>query len=295
MKVEESDSGKLRLENPMLSNRDHRVIRYNILKPKTLNLLNFRVVELTKAYTLRFQFPGGPINPFSFVNKLVVFPNSAWTNADECSILMIFGDGKLGFAKCGDEKLTLVDGSSNYDDIIVYKGQFYVVDRLGIVSWVDCSSLKLVPFLPPLCGLGSRKHLVESCGSLYVVDRYIDGERCFESEIDDGYTCSKVVGFEVYKLDEEWGRWVLVKSLGDQAFVLSSDCSFSVSAREFSGYKGDYIHFTDDNHQRLVFHLKDHSIHDLAFFLHHSEPLWPPQLNECEYEGVAESAGDYAL
>jgi hypothetical protein len=42
------------------------------------------------------------------VKKLVVFPNSAWTNADESSILMIFVDGKLGFAKPGDEKWTLV-------------------------------------------------------------------------------------------------------------------------------------------------------------------------------------------
>jgi hypothetical protein len=59
------------------------------------------------------------------------------------------------------------------------------------------------------------------------------------------------------------GSMGLVKSLGDQVFVLSSNCSFSVSAREFSGYIWDYIHFTDDNHQRLVFHLKDPSVHDM--------------------------------
>ena len=52
-----------------------------------------------------------------------------------------------------------------------------VIDTLGSILWIDNSSLKLVPLLPPLCGLGSQKHLVESCGALYVVDRYFNKER----------------------------------------------------------------------------------------------------------------------
>ena len=256
MKVDDSNLGKLRFVNPVLDSRT----RYTITRPKTLNLLNFRVVEFGKAYTLQFPLPG-PINkrryaPFSSVKKLVVFPNSAWTNADECSILMIFVDGKLGFAKPGDEKWTLVGESFNYDDVIVYRGQFYAVDTVGIVWWIVCSSLKLVQFLPPLRGLGSKKHLVVSCGALYVVDKCID--------VDDD---TKVVAFEVYKLDEELGQWVLVKSLGDQVFVLGADCSFSVSARECSGYKGDSI-------------LKHHSIHD------HFGLFWPP-----EHTGLPQADG----
>ncbi|XP_059460910.1 F-box protein At2g26160-like [Corylus avellana] len=265
MKVDESNSGKLRFVNPVLDSRT----RYTITRPKTLNLLNFRVVEYGKAYTLQFQLP---INkrryfPYPFVKKLVVFPNSAWTNADECSIFMIFVDGKLGFAKPGDEKWTLVGESSNYDDVIVYKGQFYVVDKVGIVWWIECSSLKLVQFSPTLWGLGSQKHLVESCGALYVVDKYND--------IDDD---KKVVGFKVYKLDEELGQWVLVKSLGDQVFVLGADCSFSVPAQEFSGYKGDSILFIDSGDVTLVlvFSLKDHSIHELDS-CNHFQRFWPPE------------------
>ncbi|KAK9995143.1 hypothetical protein SO802_024846 [Lithocarpus litseifolius] len=64
-----------------------------------------------------------------------------------------------------------------YGDIIEYKGQFYVTDTLGNISWKYNSSLKLVPFFPPLYALGSQKHLVESCGAFYVVDRYFNKER----------------------------------------------------------------------------------------------------------------------
>jgi hypothetical protein len=143
MKVDESSSGKLRFVDPVLDSRN----RYCITRPKTLNLLNFRVVEFGKAYTLKFQYPcksiSKPIDKRTYyhlhiVKKLVVFPNSAWTNTDECSVLMSFVDGKLGFAKLGDEKWTHVGESSNYDDFIVYKGQFYVVDRVGIVWWIKC-------------------------------------------------------------------------------------------------------------------------------------------------------------
>jgi hypothetical protein len=53
MKVDDSNSGKLRFVNPVLDSRT----KYTITRPKTLNLLNFRVVEFGKAYTLQFQLP----------------------------------------------------------------------------------------------------------------------------------------------------------------------------------------------------------------------------------------------
>ncbi|KAL0008399.1 hypothetical protein SO802_009901 [Lithocarpus litseifolius] len=53
---------------------------------------------------------------------------------------------------------------------------------------------------------GSQKHLVESCGALYVVDRYFNKERRrvehtsrYVRDCDD----PKVVDFKVYKLDEK--------------------------------------------------------------------------------------------
>ncbi|KAK9990059.1 hypothetical protein SO802_025044 [Lithocarpus litseifolius] len=278
VKVEQDSNsgGKFRFFSP-ISNR-RIAIRY---PNTTLNLLEFRVIELAKAYTLRLrdrvgvvrigptneiveQLPGD--SSIRCVTKVVMFPNSPWTNVNDSAVFVIFGAGRLGFAKSGAESVTVVDDNGfEYDDIIVYKGQFYVIDTLGNVSWIDNSSLKLVPFLPPLCGLGRQKHLVESCGALYVVDRYFNKERRRVEHTNryvrdcDG---SKVVDFKVYKLDEEWGRWELEKSLGDRAFVLGNDCCLSISAEEFTGYKRNCIYFNDQN-ENHVFNLEDSSFGDL--------------------------------
>ena len=218
IKVEQDSNsgGKFRLFDP-ISNRRTRY------PSKTLNFFDFRVVELTKAYTLRYQLRAGSstsaneieqvlsVSDISIfgVNKVVMFPNSPWTNVNASAAFVIFNDGKLGFAKSGDKKLILVDRNSfDYDDIIVYKGQFYVINSLGIVSWIDHSSLKLVQFLPPLCGLGSQKHLVESCGALYVVDGYLDKERRrAENNVfyKRGGDCAELIGFKLYRFDEDWG------------------------------------------------------------------------------------------
>ncbi|KAM4129012.1 hypothetical protein ACJW30_02G212400 [Castanea mollissima] len=285
IKVEQDSNsgGKFRLFDP-ISNRRTRYPN------KTLNLFDFRLVELTKAYTLRYQVKASSISTNEIeqvlsvcdisifgVNKVVMFPDSPWTNVNASAAFAIFNDGKLGFAKSGDEELILVDRNSfDYDDIIVYKGQFYVINSLGIVSWIDHSSLKLVQFLPPLCGLGSQKHLVESCGALYVVDRYLDRERR-RVENDafymGGKDCAQSIGFKVYRFDEEWGRWELKESLGDRAFVLGNDCCFSVMAKELSGYKRNCIYFTDQNETR-VFSLEDCSVGYLSYF-EDSHPSWP--------------------
>ncbi|KAF3956122.1 hypothetical protein CMV_018730 [Castanea mollissima] len=217
IKVEQDSNsgGKFRLFDPISNRRT----RYPIPN-KTLNLFDSRVVELTKAYTLRYQFRAGSststneidqvLSVFDTsifgVNKVVMFPDSPWTNVNASAAFVIFNDGKLGFAKSGDEELILVDRESfDYDDIIVYKGQFYVINSLGIVSWIDHSSLKLVQFLPPLCGLGSQKHLVESCGALYVVDRYLDRERRVENDAFymGGADCAQSIGFKVYSIRDK--------------------------------------------------------------------------------------------
>ena len=271
MKIQESNSGKFHLLDPLLP--DHK---YTVT-PNTLNLLNFRVVELRKAYVLVHNV--GRNGSIPWVNKVVMFPSSAWTDADEYAVFMVSEPGKLAFGIRGDEKWTLVavgDQSVEYDDIIVYKGQLYVVDRWGTVFRIECSSLELVPFSPPLCGLGSQKHLMESCGALYVVDRYLQWDRRRMRNHMTFYVRFKVftrtLDFKVYKLDEEGGKWDLLKSLGDRAFVLSTDCCFSVSAQEFVGCKGNCIYFIDE-HQRRVFSLEDSSFADLVS-MDDSHPFW---------------------
>ena len=56
-------------------------------------------------------------------------------------IFALYDDRKLGYVKYGDENWTLLDDLDfGYDDIIVYKGKPYVIDDLGMVSWIDSSN-----------------------------------------------------------------------------------------------------------------------------------------------------------
>ena len=56
-----------------------------------------------------------------------MFPNLPWTNVNDSAVFVISGAGKLCFAKSGARSLVVVDDSGfEYNDITVYKGQFYV-------------------------------------------------------------------------------------------------------------------------------------------------------------------------
>lgn len=253
IKVEESKNNPLSLLSPI---SDRRVMHHlNTSSPMVLNLLNYRVFELCKSYTVQ-----GTGRFYAAVNKVVFFPNSSWIDVEDSVACCIFQEGKLGLMKNGDEKWTLVDDKNfYYDDVIVCKGQFYVTDKWGTISWIDISSLKLIQYSPPLCGLGNKKHLVESCGSIYVVDRYYESEPRRRNYIGYLNRDAAVECFRVYKLDEEWGTWVDVKNLGDRVFILGNSCSFSVSAKEVNGYQGNCIYFTDMFDVRM-YNLEDHSI-----------------------------------
>lgn len=315
VKVEEFEPGKMRLLDLLSS---HRIRDFTCTCPKVFSSLEFRMAELSKAYALRYVCGFSSI---SGINKVILSPNSGSGSKglEDSAIFVIYDQGKLGFAKNGAEDFTLIDNRIlDYNDIIVYKGQPYVVDRWGTVFWID-SSLNVIQFSPQMFGFGSRKHLVESCGELYVVDRYLDrNENMHDHDENNNYDrnfnaflrhprrrrrydyCqAKTLDFKVHKLDEEWGRWVEVKSLGDQAFVLGSDCCFSVSAREFAGFKGNCIYFTEQldldfalrglgNLDGCVFDLEDHTIKKLACCPGSYPTFWLPQnhfhMEQCKYD-----------
>uniref|UniRef100_A0A2P2IN08 F-box domain-containing protein n=1 Tax=Rhizophora mucronata TaxID=61149 RepID=A0A2P2IN08_RHIMU len=287
-KVRKSRRGKLELMHPFSTQKI-------VGSPIVLNLLDISLVQLSTSFLLTTSNEPSLLE----INKAVLFPASAKSyKKDEFAILAIFCDGKLRYWRYGNEHWTLLDDKKfQYDDIIIYKGQFYVVDQWGTVSWID-SSLRVIQYAPPLYGCGGKKNLVESCGDLYVVDRYLDGMRRAliwnESDNTDrmlarrynllGRITPKAVDFRVYKLDEERATWVNVKSLGDRAFFLGVDCSFSVSSKEFAAGKGNCIYFTDYEFYAskrlseavLVFKLEDGSIEQLSFLPEYREIFWPP-------------------
>ncbi|KAJ6774715.1 F-BOX PROTEIN SKIP23 [Salix purpurea] len=244
VKVGESKYGKLHLLNPLTNQKADAAT--------SLDFLDFKFVRLSKAVFLKWS------------RRFPVF------------------------------RINKDDKNFQYDDIMVRKDQFYVIDRWGTVSWIH-PSLKVIQYCPSLYGCGGQKNLVESCGDLYVVGRYLDGERRtweYYEDYNDNYFHSsgsrmqigpKAVYFRVYKLDEERGTWVDVKSLDDRVFVLGMDCSFSISCREFSGGIGNCIYFVDGDDFAVwgstaghVFQLEDRSIEKLAVIPEFSEIFWPP-------------------
>ncbi|CAL5197436.1 unnamed protein product [Lathyrus oleraceus] len=270
IKVQESKNRPLSLLSPISDRKLSYPLTINNTSLMPLNLLNYRVIEICKSYTIekttRF---------LSSVGKVVFYPNSPWSNVEDCVYCCIFEEGKLGLMKHGDQNWKLVDDKNfYYEDVIVFKGQFYVTDRWGTISWIDISSLKLIQFSSPLCGFGNKKHLVESCGSLYVVDRYYDCEDMRRNYVARNHDPTDVVKcFKVFKLDEEWGKWVDVKNLGDRAFILGQSCNFSVSTKELIGYEGNCIYFRD-SFDVLMYNLDDHRITIVDFNPCIDKTLW---------------------
>lgn len=262
VKVEKSELGKMRFLHPL----SKKIIPRNLEDPSEghneFNLLHLRIHELAVSYSLKYTdttcVPG--------ISKIVLFPNSSGSDVKDCTIIAVFEGGKLGFARSGDEKWTLIDEQNfHYDDVIVYNQQYYTVDRWGTVFWIDLS-MRLVQFSPPLIGLGHQKHLVECGGELLVIDRFLNKERHFQpviAAVEDAEvqqqqqpfiipvrhtpynSLPKAVDFKAYKLDQEWGTWVELKNLRNQSIILGNDCCFSIEASEFEGCKKNCVYYTD--------------------------------------------------
>ncbi|KAL3720603.1 hypothetical protein ACJRO7_005423 [Eucalyptus globulus] len=243
--------------------------------PSVLNTLDFRVTEIVKEYAVEVDDGAN----FRRVAKVALFPDSAWADAGECAVVGILEGGKLGHRRFGDEEWSVIEGQDcHFDDVMVYKGQFYAVDRLGTVSWID-PSLRVVQFSPHMCGGGDRKHMVEVGGDLYVVDRYLERGAVTRYR-NDPEVGSKTVKFRVYRLNQEWGTWDEVRRLDDVALFLGDHSCFSVSVQEFGGCVGNCIYFTELSDfygvKVLVFCMEDQSIKRAAFSPDYFRILWPP-------------------
>ncbi|KAI3420685.1 VKc domain-containing protein [Psidium guajava] len=263
-----SGRGKVQLFNPLSS----RPIPFEDgTFPKVLCPMDYRVTWVfAERYFIGWDeesYPGA-------VTKVIILPDSPWAVLEETSAVRIVGKGKLKCWKLGDEDWNALDyPNCQYDDLIAYKGQFYVVDRFGIVSWID-PSFKIVQFSRPVYSDGDggdQKHLVESGGDLYVVDRYFD---------EDDKLCrtqaADAADFKVYRLNQEWGKWDEIRNLGEVSLFLGNHSCFSVPVKGFSGCKGNCIFFTARGGRVKVFNMEDRSIKKASDLPDHMRILWPP-------------------
>jgi hypothetical protein len=203
--------------------------------------MKVQVVELFELYTLCDRYCA--FAPISFVRKVILFSIEG-----HCKVFELYSDKMLRVSNIGKMPFTILkdEGGENehFDDIILYKEQLYVVDEMGTIFWINTLSLKLVQFSPKNFNCGEKrqiynpnnKQLVEYDGNLYVVD--IDDGRyyrmgCF---LNDAFV-------KVYRFDQEWGKWLDVRDLGDVSFVLGKDSNFALLAQDYHGCQRNCIYF----------------------------------------------------
>ncbi|EEF33970.1 conserved hypothetical protein [Ricinus communis] len=226
-----------------------------------------------------------------------------YENENDFVLLTIHVSGKLAMFKSGDRRWTIIqDMPSPYDDVIVYKGNFYAVDNTGRTVIVRLNT-ELGLIANPVFG-GDKKYLVESLGDLLLVDMYLsidtaEGGLSFGEEFLEHlaqYMSERTVRFKVFKLDKEAQTWIEVKSLGDRVLFLGDDSTFSASVSDLSGCKGNCIFFVDnffysrDENLRAnggddgvlagrdigVFDLETGCIGPLGNYPEYAKMFWPP-------------------
>ncbi|KAL6214100.1 hypothetical protein ACLB2K_013538 [Fragaria x ananassa] len=253
LKIEEDVPGRSHLRNP-LSRSSPCPLPETF--PKVLDLSRFRVFDLGEEYALHHvnfrplvNALGGAANLY---REKVVF---MWLG-DESSdyvLLTIHVSGQLALFKSVEKRWTIIhEMPSPYDDVILFRGQFYAVDGTGRTVRVGLDSRSPSLAANPVYG-GDKKFLVESSGELLVVDMYLSDDQVdwdAEDEVSqvqlNGCIYERTVRFKVYKVDEGGQKLVRMKSLGDRVLFLGDDCTFSASASELAGCKGNCIFFMDN-------------------------------------------------
>ncbi|KAK3412772.1 hypothetical protein EUGRSUZ_I01469 [Eucalyptus grandis] len=202
--------------------------------PRVLDLMNLRVLELGHEYVLRCSNirdnRGGAGVPFP--DKVAFM---CLGNGNDVAMLRI-ESGKLAMFKSEEKRWFLQDlpSPSPYDDVILFKGEFYAVDCAGrtVVVGLDLG----VTLIVQSNFSGHKKKLVESVGELLMVYIYFS--------LNAGIAMEMTLRFNVYKLDREEKVWNGVKDLGDRVLFLGDECAFSASAADLGASKGNCIFHT---------------------------------------------------
>ncbi|KAG7588999.1 F-box-like domain superfamily [Arabidopsis suecica] len=232
------NSGKFRLLNPL----SRFPLRHS---SEGLNLLEFTVSEFREAYAV-LQDAKGRITTPGFQKSVLVKVKEGEDHHH--GVLGIGREGHINYWD-GNVLKELKEMGDHFSDIIVHKGVTYVLDSKGIV-WCINSDLEISRYVASLNenitinGCWVHLRFVECCGELYVVER-IPKENPRKRKWNL-FHYSKTAGFKVYKMDVELGKWIEVKTLGDNAFVMATDTCFSVLAHEFYGCLPNSIYFIED-------------------------------------------------
>ncbi|XP_050363947.1 F-box protein SKIP23 isoform X2 [Argentina anserina] len=295
VKIEEDVPGRTHLLNPLSRFAPRRLPESF---PKVLDLSRFRILDLAEEFVLHHVNFRPLVNAAAnlYMEKVVFM--CLGDESSDYVLLTIHVSGELALFKSVDKKWSIIhDMPSPYDDVILFRGEFYAVDGAGRTVRVALEEMSPILAANPVYG-GDKKFLVESSGELLVVDMYLstDQELDWEEEEEevsqvqlDGCIYERTVKFKVYKVDEGGQKLVQMKSLGDRVLFLGDDCTFSAAASELSGCRGNCIYFTDNffhtsgeeegtfkGREIGVFDLDSGAITPLSDYPESMKLLWPP-------------------
>ncbi|GAA0161709.1 hypothetical protein LIER_17962 [Lithospermum erythrorhizon] len=290
----EFDGCKIYLVNPFTG---LRIESLHSQMPKQLNMCDYRFTELKKVYSVQdFRLFSDGAKQCIIKKALFVSP----PNYDHEMLVVLVPPGNLVFYKLGtDQWITLREiVGMGFDDIILHHGRVYGITSLGItvVVYSDLSPKEIANRVLPE-GMCCMAYLIESCGHIYLIERYEDTRKFdpilsgfnhvisrWTRLLDDG-----VFQVKVYRLLEDEEMWKEVSHLDNRVFFLScfSNWSFSASSEDFLGCKGNCIIFEigsgmiDENSYELpsnagVFDVETGNLQVLDQCPGYAEMYWPP-------------------
>ncbi|KAK4721826.1 hypothetical protein R3W88_012059 [Solanum pinnatisectum] len=223
--------------------------------------------------------------PWNFVKKAVLSANPSHT--DDYVLMVIEGKSEfLSFWRPGDllwTRITKPIHFGHFSDVLYFNGNFYAVGYGGSIQVCDVSgpepaSSRIIVHLERW--VDCKYYILESLGSVFVVAQSGAGLRCIQDdreriplmfipgEDDDEEDMLYTYGtriFLVFKIDLDAHRNTPTRDLGDRAFFLGANASFSVQASQFPGIKPNHIYFID-NCLGAYLHFEEGSGLDMGVF-----------------------------
>ncbi|KAH6837361.1 hypothetical protein C2S53_010763 [Perilla frutescens var. hirtella] len=267
VKVELAENGKVRILNPVT----HRKIEISpaIEMPKALNILDFDVSEVCKAYALRYVNPSKPDESDDYYDyryaKKVVYSGNV--DNGEYVVMAIDLESRLWKIMSGRKKWIMLrlgvcsrfsDFTPPFYDVAIVKGQFHATDVRGAIWALNYK-------------LGWRTADYNYKRSRALKRRFVDmvdnGEVVLVEEMGNKANgpCARnfrveepVVDIRIYGLHKQLKHWVDAEDMNSCIIVVGDDCSFSVPTREelkaarvfytdrYSFLQDEIMHFTGD-------------------------------------------------
>ncbi|KAJ4714098.1 F-box protein SKIP23-like [Melia azedarach] len=290
VKVEEQEFGPVKLKHTLC---EFQLQNISEELPMSLNLLDYRVKEIAKAYELKpvcrenqetADHVGG--NQMSFEPEKVIV-------SEDFDVMVMHNKGMtLSVLRYGDKNWlnvqdSCVDRYIKFDDVVYYDQKFYAVNRNGHTLSFDCKTLAMSPVTFPKDNLGNGKtFLVKKSGEgLFLVVKW-----SYSLFIYSDYQFANhhyfPARFSVYKLANF--QWDELHGYGDRVFFLGHGCSFSVMGNEFPGCEKNSVYFSekilsaavaDDAHlspRPGIFRKDDLSVRPLSALPGRAQLFWPP-------------------